>query len=941
MRDQDKTKKQLISELDELRGRVAEFEASRTNADPGDGRRETDDLQWRSLVANTPVFVLILDQNQCIRFANHTDSGAAPDRIVGKNLCDFCRPEDRESVREYVQRVFRTGKPCVCEGPGLRLDGNEHWYASHFGPIFADGRVVAVSLISFNTTEKKRAEEALREREARLLEAQEVASLGFYVLDIPQGRWTSSRVLDRIFAIPPDYARTVDGWGDLMHPDERQVMQDYLSREVIGKKQPFDREYRIVRHDDKQIRWVHGLGRLQFNEEGQPVFMLGTIQDITNRKFAEEALKKAHDELEEKVRERTAELSTANEQLRREVEERRRAEEALRDSERRFRNYFEQGLIGMTVTSLDKRWLEVNDRLCEILGYSREELLQTTWTALTHPDDLEPNLRLFNPLLAGEIDHFILNKRYLKKDGSIVYTTIYTRAFRKDDGTIDHIVTLIEDITARKQAEDATRQLLRTVDEERGRLQAIIDSLPVGLWIADATGKMTLINDTARTIWGGTAPYAENAHDYGVYKAWWADTGKLLVPEEMPMIRSLKGETCKNSVIGFERFDGTIGTQLVSSTPIKTADGAVIGSVAIVQDITEHKRAEEAVRQSHDELRAIYEGMVDGLLVADVETQRFVRTNPAICKMLGYSEEELLALSVMDIHPAEDLPRVLEAFQANAEGHLWVAENVPVLRRDGTVFHVDVATSRLSYGGRPCLLGLFRDITERKRAEEALQREHRTLEHMLQSSDHERQLIAYEIHDGLAQYLTGAIMQFQTYDHLKDQQPEEGAKAYDGGMTMLRQSHSEARRLISGVRPPILDESGVVAAVAHLVYDFRTHKGATVEFRSKVEFDRLVPILENAIYRIAQEGLTNAWKHSKSKRVSVGLMQHGEDVRIEIQDWGIGFDPKSVGEGCFGLEGIRERARLLGGRSVIESTPGEGTRIVVDLPIVLRKENAE
>ena len=107
----------------------------------------------------------------------------------------------------------------------------------------------------------------------------------------------------------------------------------------------------------------------------------------------------------------------------------------------------------MAVTSLDKRWLEANDRLCEILDYSREELLQTNWVDLTYPDDVEPNFQLFDRLLAGEIEHFTLNKRYVKKDGSIVYAKIYTRAFRKDDGTIDHIVTLIEDMTARTQAE--------------------------------------------------------------------------------------------------------------------------------------------------------------------------------------------------------------------------------------------------------------------------------------------------------------------------------------------------------------------------------------------------------------------------------------------------------------------------------------------------------
>jgi signal transduction histidine kinase len=224
-------------------------------------------------------------------------------------------------------------------------------------------------------------------------------------------------------------------------------------------------------------------------------------------------------------------------------------------------------------------------------------------------------------------------------------------------------------------------------------------------------------------------------------------------------------------------------------------------------------------------------------------------------------------------------------------------------------------------------------VTERT---EALHKQYRTLRHLLQSSDHERQTIAYEIHDGLAQYLAGAIMQFQTFDHLKDKKPKLAAKAYDAGTTMLQQGHADARRLIAGVRPPILDESGVVTAVGHLVNEQSRLKGPKIDYHSSVDFDRLVPILENAIYRIAQEGLANACQHSKSEKVRVSLLQQEDRVRIEIRDWGVGFDAKAVQGNHFGLEGIRQRARLLGGKCSIRSTAGKGTRITVELPVVLR-----
>jgi PAS domain S-box-containing protein len=229
---------------------------------------------------------------------------------------------------------------------------------------------------------------------------------------------------------------------------------------------------------------------------------------------------------------------------------------------------------------------------------------------------------------------------------------------------------------------------------------------------------------------------------------------------------------------------------------------------------------------------------------------------------------------------------------------------------------------------------LGREVQERRRAEEALQRERQTLFHLLQASDHERQLIAYDIHDGLAQQLAAAIMQLQSCQHLKDRQPAEAKTAFDAGVQMVSSAHAEARRLTSGVRPPILDESGLVAAVAHLVHDQRAVNSMRIEYQSAVEAGRLAPILENAVYRIAQEALANACNHSQSKKVCIALVQDGQRLRLEVQDWGIGFDPHAVGENRFGLEGIKERARLLGGELTIDSQPGKGTLIRVAVPIL-------
>ncbi len=467
--------------------------------------------------------------------------------------------------------------------------------------------------------------------------------------------------------------------------------------------------------------------------------------------------------------------------------------------------------------------------------------------------------------------------------------------------------------------------------------------------------------------------------------------------------------------------------------------------------------ADEALRQSLEQLQTIYDSMLEGLLITDIETKRFLRVNGSICRMLGYSEEELLTLSVREIHPPGAVAEDLRRFEAAAAGETAMNENRPVLRKDGSVFYADISGRRITYNGRPCLLGLFRDvtdhlradeamlqakrewertfdsvpnpvaivdrqhrirransamarhlglsieqcegvpcyrlmhgtecapddcphvltmsdgaahraefrsrdgsvdihetttplkneqgemvgsvhitrdITERKRAEESLRREQRTLRHLLQASDHERQLIAYEIHDELAQQLAGALMQFESFAPLQTIDPVAAQQAFATGIDLLRKGHFEARRLIAGLRPPILDESGIVAAIHQLVDEQSFSSGPRIELESSVSFERLPAVIENSIYRIAQEGLTNACRHSGSSVVRVRLLHRDNRFRIEIEDWGVGFDAKTQRKNHFGLESIRQRARVLGGKCKIHSELGKGTKVVAEFNLV-------
>lgn len=207
-----------------------------------------------------------------------------------------------------------------------------------------------------------------------------------------------------------------------------------------------------------------------------------------------------------------------------------------------------------------------------------------------------------------------------------------------------------------------------------------------------------------------------------------------------------------------------------------------------------------------------------------------------------------------------------------------------------------------------------------------------SIEDLLRAYEQDRRLIAYEIHDGLVQDAFGAQMHLEALLETGQVPPGPAHEGIQLALNLVRRAVGEGRRLICGLRPADLDEFGVVAALESLVEE-QSAGGLSIQFTADVQSERLEPLLESAIYRIAQEAITNVRRHSKSDRAEIRLTQPNDRIRMEIRDWGVGFDPGGVEGKRLGLRGIRERARLLRGRAVIDSAPGEGTRVCVDLPV--------
>lgn len=244
------------------------------------------------------------------------------------------------------------------------------------------------------------------------------------------------------------------------------------------------------------------------------------------------------------------------------ITERKRAEAEAREREAELRAYFETPAVGISVTGPEKQWLRVNEALSEMLGYSREELEGMTWFQLTHPDDLPATEAAFDRLLAGEIDRYSLDKRYLRKDGSVLWALLSVSCTRKPDGDIDHVVSILQDIGERKRAEDALRR-------SEAHFRQLVSALPIPLAFNDSRGRVVTINPKFTEVLGyahddvpTVDAWFRKAYPDDAYRAWvaktWSDgtrgvaAGEEIEPREYRV-------SCK---------DGTFRTMSVGGTPV-------------------------------------------------------------------------------------------------------------------------------------------------------------------------------------------------------------------------------------------------------------------------------------------------------------------------------------------------------------------------------------
>jgi PAS domain S-box-containing protein len=537
------------------------------------------------------------------------------------------------------------------------------WSAAEVGALGAAAGTLGAAI------RRRRIEEELRQSEGRYRAVVEQATDGIYLLDAATRRILESNPsYQKMLGYTADELRGMEVYDFVAHP--RENVDSTIERTLREKRRVVGgRKYR--RKDGSLVDVEVGVSVISY--DGREVICT-IVRDVTERK---------------------------------------QAEEELREAEERFRSAFGDAAIGMALVGTDGRWLQVNRSLCRLVGYSEEELLAKTFQDITHPDDLEADLNYVRRMLAGEIQTYQMEKRYLHRDGRVVWISLNVSLVRDAEGEPLYFIAQMQDVTERKQAEE---DLIRS----ENRLRTIIETEPECVKVLGMDGALLEMNPAGLSMI--EADSLEQVRGKPVYDYIGAGHRTAFVAFTESVLRGGSG------TLEFE-FVGLKGTRRwldTNAVPLRDARGGIAGLLAITRDITERKQNEEALRQSERLYRAVIEQATENIFLIDVETRRIVESNPVFQETLGYTEEELERMTLYDIIAADresidrNLQRTLERRRA------FVGER-KYRRKDGSLVDVEVSASIVLRDGRETLCAVAHDVTERVRAQELLEERVATL----------------------------------------------------------------------------------------------------------------------------------------------------------------------------------------------------------------------
>ena len=597
-------------------------------------------------------------------------------------------------------------------------------------------------------------------------------------------------------------------------------------------------------------------------------------------------------------------------------------------------------IISKTLDGIITSWNKAAER---VFGYSATEAIGKSITLIIPKDRLQEENDIISRVKRGEhIHHFDTIRQ--RKDGSLLDLSVTISPVKDSSGRVVGASKLAREITERKRAERNT-----------ALLAAIVDSSDDAIVGKTLDGIITTWNHSAERVFGYPADEAIGKHI------------TLIIPrerwnEEASIIERIRrGDRVDHFQTVRRRKDGSLVDVSLTISPVKDSSGQIIGASKVARDIGPQVRAVEALRDSEEKFRTVIETANDAVLVAD-RNGCVIELNPKAESMFGYRRDEILGQSISILMPERHrvaYHQALERFRSTGESHV-TGKTIEFegLASDGREFPLQVSLASWITKSSIFFTAFLRDITERKQAEQSLKESEerfrnlsktldaeiraRTREllelswQLMRARDEERKHVARELHDSAGQSLAVLAMEVDLLIHKLADLPGIAAQAEQIRET-VRQLHSEIRTTSYLLHPPLLDETGLQAAISWYAGGLTERTGLLIEVVVPEDLGRLPRDLELALFRFVQEALTNIHRHSAATRAGINISRSDGWVTAEVADDGKGMSAERLaqvrsGGSGLGIRGMRERIRQFQGSMEIHSDPS-GTKVSVAIPL--------
>ena len=819
------------------------------------------------------------------------------------------------------------------------------------------GKIIRSVGMTHDITELKKATEALRENERLLRESQAVGNIGSYSVDLINRNWKASSEVYKIFGIDKTYSNSLDGWVDSLHPEFRNELINDLFNGEPGKEK-FEHEYKIYRKNDSQERWVSGLGKFEYDGQLNPVRLIGTIQDITERKEKEKALHKLNRTM--------AALSKSSQAMSKAMNEADYLNQVCKivvedtdfamvwigyaedDEAKTIRPMASAGFNNDYIETIKLSWHDSeighgptgtairtgNISMCNNILTDpdfepwREQALKRGYASsivfpLKSGDKTFGAISIYSREPESFLEAEINLLTELANDLAYGITTIRLRAahqlavdqLSKSHGKLELLVKertselqttndlLKKEINIRKQQE----QNLKMAEE---KYRTIADYNYDWEYWRDENGMMLYCSPSCERITGFKASdFVQNSQLYV----------DIIHPDDLKIYldhTKNKMTAIDNSIeINYRiiKSDGTIRWIGHVCQPVYNESGKIAGIRGSNRDITVRKIMEDQLITSNQKYKLLSENITDGIFI--YKNACFEYINNALCQIFGYNNNEMVGMKLTQLILPEYQNELENFLELNTSLNPGRNFEVGCLKKDHSVIFVEM---QLNYvANQSSIYGVIHDITEKKQLQKNI------VNAIIQTEEKERAYFSKELHDGLGPLLSTIrlYLQWAQRPRIHKSRTEIIYKAED----LLEDALTTVKEISNKLSPHLLANYGLTIAVQRFIEKLKETCDIKIAIESNIN-RRFDMEIESALYRAISECINNTIKHSCAKTITINMIDKGEQIQIQYLDDGIGFDlDETLGlKKGLGLFNLQNRIQYIGGKIDMYSKPEQG-----------------